>query len=172
MIRLALLPAALLLAATTPYAVSVPGTVVGAVVAMQVQSGPVPVCMVNGAIALNGASFVNLGPTPSLYRRDSSGADIAISFPRVAHGTITTNGKTKIAAFDYLSVGTAALFFTSGTGGYITFIGGGNTIQNNNIAPVFSSYVESWNQNVQQLTVKFNLNFGPCIVPVSAIYQY
>ncbi len=164
--------AALLACAAAPLAVTVPGTVQGAVVKQTVQQGPVPVCMVNGAIDANGAQFDNLGPAIGLFRRDTASGQVALTLPRVAHGTLTTTAGTTVAAYDYLSVGEASLNFTSANAGSVTFIGGGNTLPNAATAPSFKSYRESWTKSSSQLEVRMKFQMGGCTLPITAYYQF
>ncbi len=163
MTRMCAMPAllaALLACAAAPLAVTVPGTVQGAVVKQTVQQGPVPVCM------------VNLGPAIGLFRRDTASGQVALTLPRVAHGTLTTTAGTTVAAYDYLSVGEASLNFTSANAGSVTFIGGGNTLPNAATAPSFKSYRESWTKSSSQLEVRMKFQMGGCTLPITAYYQF
>ncbi len=165
-------PASLALLATAPLGITAPGTVQGDVVIQNVKQGPVPVCMVHGTIDPNGAKFDNLGPAIALYRRDVAGGQVALTLPRVAHGTVTTSGGTSVAAYDYISLGEASLDFTTATTGTVTFIGGGNVLANPNTAPSFKYYRESWHKSSNELEVHVIFDMGGCAVPVISYFQF
>jgi hypothetical protein len=160
------------LLAAAPLGVTAPGTVQGDVVVQKVQQGPVPVCMVHGTIDPNGARFDNLGPAIALYRRDVAGGQVALTLPRVAHGTLTTNGNSTVAAYDYISLGEASLDFTTPTTGTVTFIGGGNVLANPNTAPTFRFYRETWKKTTKELEVHVIFDMGGCALPVISYFQF
>jgi hypothetical protein len=167
------LPLALLLgAATAPAQITAPGTVQSRIRMQIVQSGPIPVCMINATIDPNGAMFDTLGPATALYRGDPAVGTVALALPRIALGTLTTTGNTTVAAYTYISQGEASLVFTDAKSGGVTFIGGGNTLNDPDLTPSFSGYTATWHAKSMQLEIHAVFDLDGCKLPIVGSFQF